>query len=306
MGKHTITALTRVGSTAQLPAGVRRAEIDYDDEATLVAALRGQDFLAITLSPGAAPDAELKLIRAAAAAGVPYVMPNAYGPDPTNEAMMTEIVVGRPFFAARAEIERLGASRWIALGCGFWYEWSLCGKLGADCFGCGVGAGRRTMTLFDDGAEKITTTTWDQCGRALAALLSLPVHRQSAADDEERDGKPTLDRWADAVVYVASFRVSQRDMLASVLRVTGTTEADWAVERVPSAERFREGVESMARGDRAGFARQMYTRIFFPTGEGDHSRHGLANEALGLPVEDIDEATREGLRLQKEGILSYA
>lgn len=300
-GKHTITALTRTGSTAQLPSAVRRAEINYDDEATLVAALQGQDFLAITLAPGAAPDTELKLIRAAAAAGVPYVMPNAYGPDPVNESMMTDIVIGQPFFAARAEIERLGASRWIALACGFWYEWSLCGDNGADCFGCGVGAGRRTMTLFDDGEEKITTSTWDQCGRALAALLSLPVY----PEDERDAAAATVDRWGDAVVYVSSFRVSQRDMFASVLRVTGTTEADWAIERVPSEKRFREGKEKMAKGVRSGFAEQMYTRIFFPTGEGDHTRHGLANEALGLPVEDIDEATREGLRLQKEGILSY-
>lgn len=297
-GKHTVTALTRAGSKAQLPEGVLRTEIDYDDEPTLAAALRGQDFLVITLSPTAGPGTELKLIRAAARAGVKHVMPNAYGPDPLNEAMMTEILIGRPFLAARAEVEKLGASSWIALGCGFWYEWSLCGNSGRDCFGCGVED--RTVTFFDDGAEKITTTTWDQCGRALAALLSLKVY-----PEDESDTAPAVDSWANQVVYVSSFRVSQRDMFESVKRVTGTTDADWKIEHVSSEKRFKEGVERMKGGDRRGFAVQMYTRIFFPTGEGDHTRLGLANEELGLPVEDIDESTKEGFRLLKQGILTY-
>lgn len=297
-GKHTVTALARAGSTAPLPAGVRRVEIDYDDESSLAAALAGQDFLAITLSPAAAPGTELKLVRAAARAGVAHVMPNAYGPDPLNQAMMTEILIGRPFLAARAEVERLGASRWIALGCGFWYEWSLCGNRAADCFGCGIED--RTMTFFDGGEEKITTTTWDQCGRALASLLSLKVY-----PEDESDTAPAVDSWGNKAVYVSSFRVSQKDMFESVKRVTGTTEADWKIEHVSSEKRFKEGVEKMKSGDRRGFAIQMYTRIFFPTGEGDHTRLGLANEELGLPVEDIDESTREGLRLLEQGILTY-
>lgn len=263
-----------------------------------MAALEGQDFLAITLSPSADPGAELKLIDAAARAGVPHVMPNAYGPDPLNEAMMTEILIGKPFFAARAEVERLGASSWIALGCGFWYEWSLCGKNGRDCFGCGVEG--RTMTFFDDGGEKIATTTWDQCGRALAGLLSLKAY-----PEDENDAAPAVDNWANKVVFVSSFRVSQKDMFESVKRVTGTTDADWKIEHVSSEKRFKEGVERMRSGDLAGFPIQMYTRIFFPTGEGDHTKLGLANEVLGLPVEDIDESTKEGLRLLKQGILSY-
>ncbi|KAJ7061027.1 hypothetical protein C8F01DRAFT_1141649, partial [Mycena amicta] len=241
-------------------------------------------------------NAESKLINAAATAGVPYVMPNAYGPDPMNEAMTTQILVGKAFVAAKAQIEKLGVSSWIALACGFWYEWSLVGQ-GQDRFG--IDLTNRTAIFFDDGEEKITTSTWDQCGRGLAGLLSL-----KRLPEDENDKAPALDNWANKAVYISSFRVNQKDMFESAKRVTGTSDKDWKIEYVNSEKRFKEGVEAMMKGDRMGFSRQLYTRIFFPTGEGDHSRHGLANEALGLPEENIDESTKEGLRLLPTGVLS--
>nr|GAT46862.1 predicted protein [Mycena chlorophos] len=214
---------------------------------------------------------------------------------PANK-MMTENRIGLPFFAARTLVEKLGVSSWISLACGFWYEWSLVGD-GRNRFG--IDFERRTVTFFDDG-EEITTTTWDQCGRALAGLLSL-----KRFPDDENDTHPALEKWANKAVYVSSFRVSQKDMFESTKRVTCTSDEDWNFEYVPSDTRFKESVEAFQNGDHSGFTRQMYTRIFYPTGEGDHTRHGLANEALGLPEEDIDQQTTEGLRLLKKGVLSY-
>lgn len=271
--------------------------INYDDETTIVEALKGQQFLVITLAVTAPEDTESKLIRAAAKAGVPYVMPNAYGPDPLNYQMMSENLIGLPFQKSRREIEQLDMSSWVAFGCGFWYEWSIFGS--PDCYGCDVK--KREMTFYDDGEEKITTSTWAQCGRALAAFLSLKVY-----PEDENDKAPALDNWANKALYVSSFRVSQKDMFESVKRVTGTTDKDWKIGSIGSKERFREGQEAMRKGDRGGFARQMYSRIFYPTGEGDHSRLGLANQALGLPEEDIDEVTKGGLVLLDQGILSYS
>jgi hypothetical protein len=144
----------------------------------------------------------------------------------------------------------------------------------------------------------MNVSTWEQCGRAAAALLSLP---ELPAD--EADGATTLARWRDDVLYVSSFLVSQRDMLASLRRVTGTGEAEWTVKREGAAERWREGQEAMRKGDRKGFVRQMYSRVFYP-GDGDFgARRGLANEVLGLPVEDLDEATAEAVKLAESGAL---
>jgi hypothetical protein len=271
--------------------------INYDDESTIVDALKGQQFLIITLAVNIPEDTESKLIRAAAKAGVPYVMPNSYGPDPVNDKMMTENLIGLPSQKARREIEQLGVSKWVAFGCGFWYEWSIFGS--ANCYGCDVK--KREMTFYDDGEEKITTSTWDQCGRGLAAFLGLKM-----LPGDENDKAPVVDNWANKALYISSFRVSQKDMFESVKRVTGTTDKDWKIGHIPSEQRFREGQEAMKKGDRDGFTRQMYARIFFPTGEGDHTRLGLANEALGLPEEDIDEVTKGGLVLLDQGVLSYS
>ncbi|KUI72904.1 Bifunctional pinoresinol-lariciresinol reductase [Cytospora mali] len=296
-GKHTITALTRQDSASKLPEGVHPAPINYDDQASIVNALRGQQFLIITLGVRVPKDTEPKLIRAAAEAGVPYVMPNAYSPDPMNDAMLTDALVGLHFINARKEIEQLGVSSWVAFGCGFWYEWSLLGG-GGDRFGCDVA--KREMTFYGDGEEKITTTTWDQCGRALAAFLSLRLY-----PEDEGDKAPAVDNWANKVLYVSSFRVNQKDMFESVKRVTGTTDADWKIGYEKAEDRFKKGHEAMKNGDMSGYARQMYARIFYPTGEGDHARLGLADETLGLPHEDIDEVTKEGLQLLEQGKLSY-
>jgi len=75
-GRHTVTAITRHDSTAALPPGIKTTKVNYDDPATLVAALQGQDALIITMNTQAPPDTQSKLLRAAAEAGVPWVLPN--------------------------------------------------------------------------------------------------------------------------------------------------------------------------------------------------------------------------------------
>jgi hypothetical protein len=76
--------------------------------------------------------------------------------------------------------------------------------------------------LFDDGNVAINTSTWPQCGRAIANLLSL-----KELPDEETDWSPTLSQFRNGSIYISSFRLSQGDMFESVKRVTGTTDADW-------------------------------------------------------------------------------
>ncbi|KAF7316196.1 NAD(P)-bd-dom domain-containing protein [Mycena indigotica] len=291
-GKHQITALARENSKAHIPDVVHRIIIDYDDEYSLVEALKGQDLLVITLGVSAREEGgavDTKLINAAAKAGVPYIMPNAYGPDPLNEGFVRTALT-----APAALIEKLGVSKWIALSTGFWYELSLAsGSFGID-------VEEHTAKILDDGNTKITVSTWDQCGRAFAALLSLQRLRE-----DENDKAPVLEDWANKVVYFSSFRVSQNDIFESAKRVTGTSESDWRIESIPSAVQYNDALEAVKKGDRSAFTRLLYARVLFPTGEGDHTRHGLANEALGLTEEDLDEATKAALRYGKAAAQSY-
>jgi len=291
-GKHTITAITRnSSSTAALPAGVIPAQVDYDKPETVQAALAGQDALIITLARAAAPTTQGVLLRAAAAAGVAYVMPNIYGPNPVSVGYAADIRPGYERVAAlRAEMEALGL-RSLTLACGFWYEYSL--SRGREWYGFDFA--RREVDFVDDGNTPISTTTFPQCGRAVAALLSLPV-----LPADEKDVAPTLAKFAGDVCWVSSFCVSQRDMLESAKRVTGTTDADWTITRTGHAERFAAGKKRREQGDPKGYAQLLYTRVFYPDGDGSY-HDGRDNDALGLPKEDLDEWTAVGIKMAMEG-----
>jgi len=292
-GRHTVTAVTRSGGKSTLPAGVKVAQVNYDDDGqSLVSALQGQQFLVITLSVTAPPDTHSKIVKAAVKAGVPYIMPNVYGFDIFNEALRNGSVSGASIFESCMELESLGAS-YIAMVCGFWYEWSL--ALGEQSFGFDIL--NKKVTFYDDGKTRMNVSTWRQCGRALAALLSLP----------EDGASPALSQWKNKPLYFDSFTVCQRDILDSIHRIAGTTDGDWEISYEPSAERHKDGLNEMQKGIRTGFAKALYARVFFPGGGGNfESSRGLANDLLGLPKEHLDEATKRALEMAESGWNPFA
>ncbi|KAL4791576.1 hypothetical protein BDV19DRAFT_401130 [Aspergillus venezuelensis] len=295
-GRHTVTALTRSSSANPLPEGIKSIEVDYGDESSLINALRGQHFLIITLAVTTPPDTEGKLIRAAAAAGVPYIMPNAYGWDVTNESIARDIPIpGHGGFKEVCEsVSKDGQGlSWIALVCGFWYEFSLVN--GVEWFGFDFA--NKKVTFYNDGNTKINVSTWEQCGRAVAGLLSL-----KELPDDEDDQAPSVSAWRNKPVYMDSFAVSQRDMFESWKRVTGDKDSEWTVEYEGSKERWARGCELLKNGDRRGLAMAMYARVFFENGDGNYGeRNGLQSEVLGLPREDLDERTRVARGMLERG-----
>lgn len=95
-GKHTVTAITRTGSTAEFPKSVVSRQVDYNKPETLIKALQGQDALIITLSGYAPQDTELKLVKAAGEAGVKWILPSEWGPDTANQALVDDVFVFKP------------------------------------------------------------------------------------------------------------------------------------------------------------------------------------------------------------------
>lgn len=258
--------------------------IDYADQASIVEALQGQDALVITLGVGAPPEQQTKLIEAAAEANVPWVLPNEWGIDASDPTISKDIPLGVVKAQYHREIEKLGKSSWIGIVCGFWYEYSL--PHGPNTFGFDFK--NKTVTFFDDGNTRINTTTFRQCGRSLARLLALKV-----LPDDATDRSPCLAHYRNRNIYISSFNVSQRDILDSVLRVTGTTLNDWKIEHEPSTTRYKAGMDAVQKGDFTGFVKLLYARIFYQDGTGNFEVHkGLQNDVLGLPKEDLDEHTR--------------
>ncbi|KAK7948393.1 uncharacterized protein PG986_009279 [Apiospora aurea] len=291
-GKHEVTAITRKGSTNVMPAGVTVAVVDYENPSTLVDALRGQEALIITLpSTGLDQQAtQLRLVEAAAEAGVPYILPNEWTVDMADENLANDVL-----FSGEREIRRriqeLGVSVWMAVITSFWYEFSL--GFSQLCYGLDWAG--RTFTFYDEGTQKINTITMPQNGRAVANLLSLPI--------QTADGAPSLDGYRNKFVYVSSFLVSQRDMFESVLRVTGTKADEWTLRHEDVAERYQDGMKTMRAGERTGYIKSLYARVFYPDGSGNfEARRGLDNDALGLPREDLDEWTRVAINNAEAGI----
>ena len=250
---------------------------DYNSHDELVSALKGQDAFVISLAIGAARDAQTKLIDAAIAAGVPWIFPNEWGSDNAHP-VLADIPVNKPKHAYREKIEKSGSSAWIGFVNNLWYEYSL----GGGWFGIDIK--NRTANFFDDGKQKLNTSTLPQCGRGVAALLSLPV--------TTTDGSPSLSKYRNGFAYISSFFINQHDMLASLQRVTKTSPGDWQISKRPVDEAIKSGHEKVAGGNFMGMIDVLYGTNFKPGAGGDYGEtKGLDNKILGLPEEDLDEAT---------------
>ncbi|KAF4437803.1 NAD(P)-binding protein [Fusarium austroafricanum] len=293
LGNHTITALTRTGGSIKIPNDVKTVVVDYEDEATIIDALKGQQFLIITLGHEVSDEIHSRIVASAGKAGVPYIMPNAYC-YPINEENIPEGDSFNKMLLSRINgIKDMGLSATFILSCGYWYEWCL--ALGD--FWSGINIKKRRVTFFDDGNRIITVNAWDQCGRAVAGLLSLPEHGPS----------PCLADYRDRDILIYSFRVSQRDMLDSVNRVMGLTDSDWNIQYEATARRISDGEAEVREGKISGEAKAMYGRTFHPSNANSDfaGTQRVDNEILGLPEESLDEATRRAVEMVESGFNPY-
>lgn len=297
-GTQKITALTREDSSNKIPDGVIRKFINYEDQASLVAALQGQDALVITMGVLAPPGQSAKLIQAAADANVPWIVPNEFGGDGTDDELNKATIIGVPKKKDRELIESLGKSSWLGIACSFWYEFSLAG--GEERYGFNIK--EKTVQFYDDGEQKIDTSTWSQSGRGVANLLGLKI-----LPEDENDTSLTLDSYRNKFIHVSSFHVNQKDMLASILRVTGDSIENWKTTSVPVEQYYEENLAKLKTGDRVAFARTLYSRMFFKDAPADFTgKFGLDNDKLGLPKEDLDEYTKIAVNMDREGYFDQA
>jgi predicted CoA-binding protein len=289
--RFRITAISRNESQASFPDEIAVAKVNYDNHESLTEAFKNQDALIITLSVFVASDTQTKLIRAAADAGVPWILPNEFGMYNTEAAQNETIGPGKS--DVRKLIESTGVSSWIGITCGYWYEFSLSapGYYGFDL-------ARKKAVFFDDATQKINTSTWPQVARAVAALLDLPV-----SETDSSSTAVTLETYRNRMVYVSSFALNQREMFDALKQATGTSDSDWDISTEPAVERFENAVVQMKAGNRDGFVTALYTRYFFPGEDAGlfEKSHGLENERLGLPVEDLNKATEDAVKLWKSG-----
>ena len=298
-GSATVTALTRPGSNAKFPEGVKVAPVDYEDESSIVRALEGQQFLIITLKLGVELEVHHRIVRAAGKAGVTHVIPNIYTVDLVlnHEGLAGDYFHAAPLKEILAEIERVGVSAWTVLVGGVWFDHSLPG--GPDLFGFDIN--KREVTLIDDGTSKLNTTTLSQYGRAVAALVDLKLQ-----PDDAKDRSTTLSKFENKPCCISSFLISQRDMLKAVQQVTTTTDSDWKIAHQSSEDRIAEGKATAATGDFAGFVKAYFTFLLSPEGQKVNHEDKLDNDLIGLPKEDLHDAVKTCIKMAEENYNPFA
>lgn len=277
-GIHNITVISRPESQSTFPSNVAVMKGSYDDEDFLVSALKDIDFLVLQL-PIAAVDLQQGFIHAAAKAGVPWILPTEFGSDPDA----TQLHPRFPFLVRKKQrrelITQLGVSSWVAVVTNPWYDFCFShGEWGIDIPG-------RKATLWDGGNYPMNTTTLARAGEATAELLAFP--------DAE------LARYRNGVFRITSFHVTQREILDSVLRATGTSEKDWQVT-TPAADEVNKDFERRLADkpdgdthvDYDAFAKRFMLTHFLPGLGGDFNDKVEDLSKLGLEKEDFDEATR--------------
>ena len=117
-------------------------------------------------------------------------------------------------------------------------------------------------------------------GEGIARILSLPTS--------------TLSSFANRYVYLGGMHVSQRDVLTSVQRVTGTTDADWTINHADSGKAVEEGLQELAKG--RFDPRPLFVSLFREGMSGAFQGKEIANAKLGLKGLDVDEEVRKALK----------
>jgi hypothetical protein len=119
------------------------------------------------------------------------------------------------------------------------------------------------------------------------------------------DSSPTLAQFRNSPIYVSSFRLGQRDMFESVKRATTTTDTDWIITHEAAKQRWKDGQAALKQWEDNTFVKILYSRMFFPNGDGDYqSTRGLHNYLLELAKENLDEFTSIGIRIGIDGEVS--
>ncbi|KIW99814.1 uncharacterized protein Z518_10742 [Rhinocladiella mackenziei CBS 650.93] len=259
----------------------------YTDHWFLVSALANQDALIITLAWSICHEFQPLIIRAACEAKVPYILPCEFGSDTSNPRLISAVPMQTHKVNARKPVEELGgtSSCWIGIINNAWYDWSLAGGW------FGIDIKHRKATLFDKGDVKAYTSTLRMSDLAAARVLSLPLNTKGQNPNNPNMHR-TLPSYANKMVYVSNFHLSQVDMLRAVQQATHTTDADWDITAVSKAEYIEAGFTMLKKGEMSGIMNVLYGNIF---------TNGVANGYYGAEGNENPQLAQDNAMLGLEG-----
>lgn len=197
--------------------------VDFESASALEAALQGQDALVDATS---VPDASfaIRLMDAAAAAGVYRLIPAEFSADPSNSKTRS-----LPPFAGKArafehlqELANTGSLTWTAISNNAFLDWGL-----RTAF-LGIDIQNRSIEYFNNGNVVVPYTTLASVGTAVANAL----------------GKPEATK--NKICYICNVQMTQRELAARARRALG--KDGWRVEDLDMEAVLRAAMGELQAG----------------------------------------------------------
>lgn len=151
----------------------------------------------------------------------------------------------------------------------------------------GINVAEKTYTHYS-GAGPFNSSSQEQVGRGLAALLSLPVTSPNS--------RASLEHYSNNFAYISSFLLTQQSLFAAVKEATHTSDAQWMIKESSIEHRIATAEEKFAQGDIYGGLDLMYC---YYIGEGMGGNYEAKAEEdrkiLGLQEENLVEVVETTL-----------
>ncbi|CAI9627905.1 unnamed protein product [Alternaria burnsii] len=266
---YELSVMSRKESSATFPADVKNVfKVDYSDLEAIKGAMKGQDVVISNISASGVAHQQI-LVDAALATGVRRFFPTEYGTD-TRDLKTNEInPYGTQYKLALVRYlqskENEGSLTWTALITGGFAEWGL--KHGF----FGFNFETRTVTLIDDGTTVCSLTRMRTIAKAIRRCIE------------------HFEETKNQYIFIASFHMSQRDMLATIEQLDGHK---WTIEHTTSEELRIRGHARVIQGDWIGIADLSMSTGLGKWGLVDWRNKDLFNERLGLPKDSFRDAVK--------------
>ncbi|OJK04244.1 hypothetical protein ASPACDRAFT_57566 [Aspergillus aculeatus ATCC 16872] len=218
-----VSVLTRSRKPGAYTSDVNVFEVDFNSVKSLTTALEGVDAVVSTVS-GAAVEDQTVLIDAAVAAGVKRFIPSEFGNVTTNPKLENFPIYSSMFKIRNYLQEKAAAGElsWTVLACGAFLDSVLTTPVLLDLQ-------NHTVTMLDDGDNRISSTSLPVVGKAIAAILQ------------------NFDATQNKVIHVSEAILTQNKLIGFVKELR--PDIKWRTSKEQTSVLLQESLEQFGAGD---------------------------------------------------------
>lgn len=218
-----VSILTRSNKPGAYASNINVFEVDFNSVESLTTALKGVDAVVSTVG-GEAVDNQTVLIDAAIAAGVKRFIPSEFGNVTTNPKVEKFPVYSSVFKIRNYLQEKAAAGKlsWTVLACGAFLDLVLNTPTLLDFQ-------NHTVTMLDEGDNRVSSTSLPAVGRAIAAILQ------------------NFDATENRVMHVSEAILTQNQLIGFAKEIR--PDIEWSISKEQSSLLLQESLEEFGAGD---------------------------------------------------------